>query len=158
MTMTLAVEAIVALLLIITICFCVSLTRRLKKLKSDEEFLRAVVADLMQATGKAENAIRTLKATAEECEHSIAERLKSADATMATLRNDLADADLVVSRLSQIAKVARDTGLKQPEEPAFRPVAATASTPRAVDGHAEETPVLGERAKSALRALRARAA
>ncbi|MEM9205480.1 MAG: DUF6468 domain-containing protein [Pseudomonadota bacterium] len=78
MSVTLIVELVVAILLATTIGYCIALSRKLQRLKTDEEAMREMVASLIQATGKAEYSIRALKATAEECEHTISDRLDAA--------------------------------------------------------------------------------
>ena len=58
----------VAILLVLTIGYCMLLNRRLKLLKSDEHSLRATISELVTATDIAERAIAGLKLTVEECE------------------------------------------------------------------------------------------
>ena len=44
-----AIEALVAVLLLITIGYCMLLNSRLKRLRSDEHSLKAVIAELITA-------------------------------------------------------------------------------------------------------------
>jgi hypothetical protein len=62
------IESLVALLLMLTVGYCMLLNRRLKLLKSDEHSLRATISELVTATDIAERAIAGLKLTVEECE------------------------------------------------------------------------------------------
>jgi Domain of unknown function (DUF6468) len=56
-----AIESLVAILLILTIAYCILLNRRLKRLKADEHSLKATIAELITATEIAERAIGGLK-------------------------------------------------------------------------------------------------
>ena len=51
------IEILVAILLVLTIGYCMRLNRRLKLLKSDEHSLRATISELVTATEIAERAI-----------------------------------------------------------------------------------------------------
>ena len=57
------IELLVTLLLMVTIGYCMLLNRRLKRLKSDEQSLRATISELVTATEIAERAIGGLKLT-----------------------------------------------------------------------------------------------
>jgi hypothetical protein len=59
-----AIESLVAILLILTIGYCMLLNTRLKRLKADEHSLKATIAELITATEIAERAIGGLKHTA----------------------------------------------------------------------------------------------
>src|SRR5258708_23790863 len=59
----LAIESLVAVLLVLTIGYCMLLNARLKRLKADEHSLKAVIAELITATEIAERAIGGLKHT-----------------------------------------------------------------------------------------------
>ena len=58
-----AIESLVAVLLMLTIGYCMLLNRRLKRLKADEHSLKATIAELITATEIAERAIGGLKHT-----------------------------------------------------------------------------------------------
>jgi hypothetical protein len=53
----LAIESLVAVLLMLTIGYCMLLNSRLKRLKADESSLKATIAELITATEIAERAI-----------------------------------------------------------------------------------------------------
>jgi hypothetical protein len=52
----LMIESLVAVLLLLTIAFCIVLNRRLKKLKADEQALKGTISELITATEIAERA------------------------------------------------------------------------------------------------------
>jgi hypothetical protein len=96
------IEILVAILLVLTIGYCMLLNRRLKLLKSDEHSLRATISELVTATEIAERAIAGLKLTVEECELGLGARLRSADRFTADLDRSVAAGQDLLDRLSQI--------------------------------------------------------
>ena len=91
MTIALAAELIVGILLVFTIAYCFVLNRRLKIFRADEEMMRDVIADLLQATARAEHAIHTLKATAEDCEETLSMRIRTGDVLIKQLEANVRD-------------------------------------------------------------------
>ena len=63
----LMIESLVAILLLLTIAFCVVLNSRLKKLKADEQALKGTIAELITATeiGQADIAVEAVLYEAE---------------------------------------------------------------------------------------------
>jgi hypothetical protein len=107
----LIIETFVAILLMLTIGYCMMLNRRLKLLKADEGALRVTIAELVTATEIAERAIAGLKITARECDLGLGERLNRAERLNVDLDRKLATGKEVLSHLSQIAAAGR-----RPEE------------------------------------------
>lgn len=103
----LMIESLVALLLMLTIGYCVILNRRLKRLKADEHALKATISELITATGIAERAVAGLKATARECEQTLGERLKAADHFCTDIGRQITAGEIVINRLSRIVVAAR---------------------------------------------------
>jgi hypothetical protein len=99
----LIIEILVAILLMLTIGYCMMLNRRLKLLKADEGALRVTIAELVTATEIAERAIAGLKVTARECDLGLGERLNRAERLNVDLDRKLATGKEVLSHLSQIA-------------------------------------------------------
>ena len=99
----LLIESTVAILLVITIVYCVLLERRLRRLRADEQSLRAVIAELMAATDIADRAICGLKVTVRECDQNLGERLRAAERFTASIAGQLAAGENLLRRLSQIA-------------------------------------------------------
>jgi hypothetical protein len=84
------IEMLVAILLVLTIGYCMLLNRRLKLLRADEDALRITIAELITATEIAERAIGGLKVTAHECEAGLGERLSRAERLCVELDRKLA--------------------------------------------------------------------
>ena len=73
-----AIESLVAILLMLTIGYCILLNKRLKRLKADEHSLKAVIAELITATEIAERAIGGLKLTVRDVNENLGSQLASA--------------------------------------------------------------------------------
>jgi chromosome segregation ATPase len=102
-----AIESIVALLLLTTIGYCMLLNSRLKRLKADESSLRATIGELITATEIAERAIGGLKVTVRDVNENLNAQLTAAGAISIQLKKQLAEGDNVVRRISKIASAAR---------------------------------------------------
>ena len=77
---TLAIEGLLIFLLMITIGYCFILDRRLKILRSGQTDLRKVISDLSRTTQTAQEAIAGLKATADDVDRKLTEKLDEARA------------------------------------------------------------------------------
>jgi hypothetical protein len=98
----LMIEILVAILLALTIGYCMMLNRRLKLLKADEHSLRATISELITATEIAERAIAGLKLTVDECEIGLGARLRGADRFTADLDRSVAAGQDLFDRLTRI--------------------------------------------------------
>jgi hypothetical protein len=105
----LVIEGLVAILLVLTIGYCMVLNSRLKMLKSDEQALKATISELITATEIAERAIAGLKLTVRDCDLSLGERLRNADQLSGEIARQIDDGKAVLERLTRIALAARPT-------------------------------------------------
>jgi hypothetical protein len=119
-----AIESLVAILLMLTIGYCILLNARLKRLKADEHSLKATIAELITATEIAERAIGGLKLTVRDVNENLGSQLTSAAELSLQLKKQLAEGDAVFRRLSRIAIAARPAS--EPEAAAPRISAAQA--------------------------------
>jgi hypothetical protein len=101
------IEGLVAILLVVTIGYCMMLNKRLKRLKADEQTLKATISELITATEIAERAIAGLKVTVQECDVGLGQRLKAAEQVAAALAGQTAAGTEVVNKLAQIVAVMR---------------------------------------------------
>jgi Domain of unknown function (DUF6468) len=115
----LAIESLVAVLLVLTIGYCMLLNARLKRLKADEHSLKAVIAELITATEIAERAIGGLKHTVRDVNENLGAQLAAATQMSEHLRKQLAEGDHVVRRLSKIAIAARPQASAEEEASEF---------------------------------------
>lgn len=121
LTLGVTIEIVVAILLVLTICYCVVLNKRLRRLRSDEEALRATIGELITATEIAERAIIALKNTAGDADKSLASKLAEAERFSRDLARQVNSGEVVLNRISQIAEAAaanRTAAEKQPIEQA----------------------------------------
>ena len=70
-----AIESLVAILLMLTIGYCMLLNARLKRLKADEHSLKATIGELITATEIAERAIGGLKHTVRDVNENLGNQL-----------------------------------------------------------------------------------
>jgi len=108
LSLGMVVEGLVALLLLLTIGYCVTLNRRLQRLRADEEMLRATISELITATEIAERAILGLKATANDCEKKISARLAEAGHASSRLSDQVSAGEEVFQKIAQITGAVRD--------------------------------------------------
>jgi Domain of unknown function (DUF6468) len=118
------IESLVAVLLLLTIGYCMLLNSRLKRLKADEHSLKATIGELITATEIAERAIGGLKLTVRDVNEHLGDQLTSAAKMSQQLKNQLAEGDNVIRRLSRIAIAARPAA--EPEQAAPKVSAANA--------------------------------
>ncbi|HET7888631.1 MAG TPA: DUF6468 domain-containing protein [Bradyrhizobium sp.] len=118
-----AIESLVAILLMLTIGYCMLLNKRLKRLRADEHSLKATIAELITATEIAERAIGGLKHTVRDVNENLGSQLAAATEMSTQLKKQLSECDNVVRRLSKIAIAAR------PSTSAVAPEPAPASAP-----------------------------
>ena len=135
-----AIESLVAVLLLLTIGYCMLLNARLKRLKADESSLKATIGELITATEIAERAISGLKLTVRDVNEHLGDQLASATDISHQLKNQLVEGDSVIRRLSKIAIAARPAVSAEaaaPRTSTAKAVAAAAqafSDRRKVDG------------------------
>ena len=118
------IEVLVAILLMLTIAYCMMLNRRLKLLRADEGALRVTIGELITATEIAERAIGGLKVTARDCELGLGERLTRAERVTADLDRKLLACKEVVEHMAWPSAAGRRT-----EEMSRRADAATPPVP-----------------------------
>ena len=121
-----AIESLVAMLLILTIGYCMVLNSRLKRLKADEHSLKATIAELITATEIAERAIGGLKHTVRDVNEHLGSQLTSAEKMSQQLKNQLAEGDNIFRRLSKIAVAARPATDAEPPPVASPPRVSSA--------------------------------
>lgn len=101
------VESAVAILLALTIGYCVLLNQRLKRLHQDKDVMRQMVADLVNATNLANQAIKELKASAVEADLTLTARLEEAERFGVELANHVNAGTVLMDRIARITTAAR---------------------------------------------------
>ena len=115
------IESLVAVLLMVTIGYCMLLNKRLKRLKADEHSLKATIGELITATEIAERAIGGLKHTVRDVNENLGNQLTSAAQLSLQLKKQLAEGDNILRRLSRIAIAARPAAEPVPEPESVAP-------------------------------------
>lgn len=102
------VESSVAILLATTIGYCVVLNQRLKRLHSDRDTLRKMIADLVQATGLANAAVHELKTAALEADTVLNGRLEEAEKFGVELANHVTAGQQLMDKIAKITSLTRN--------------------------------------------------
>jgi hypothetical protein len=127
----LMIESLVAVLLLLTIGYCVILNSRLKRLKADEQALKGTISELITATEIAGRAVAGLKATAQDCDGTLGERMRAAERLSIGMERQLKAGELLLSELVR-------SGIAPPPAPPVRPAApAKFPDPKAVAAAAQ---------------------
>jgi len=126
-----AIESLVAILLVLTIGYCMLLNNRLKRLKADEHSLKATIGELITATEIAERAIGGLKHTVRDVNENLGNQLTAAAQMSLQLKKQLVEGDNVFRRLSKIAIAARPAAEPEPAAPQMSTAKAVAAAARA---------------------------
>jgi peptidoglycan hydrolase CwlO-like protein len=103
------------------------LNKRLKRLKADEQSLKATIAELITATEIAERAIGGLKHTVRDVNQNLGGQITAAEQLTQQLKNQLMEGDAVIRRLSKIAIAARPTAAPETaaaKAPSAKPASA----------------------------------
>ena len=144
------IESLVAMLLMLTIGYCIVLNARLKRLKADEHSLKATIGELITATEIAERAIGGLKHTVRDVNEHLGNQLTSAAQMSEQLKKQLAESDNVFRRLSKIVVAARPLSEPEPMTPLapMTPVAPMAPRVSAAQQVAAAAQAFSERRRS----------
>ena len=111
----LVIESLVTVLLMLTIGYCMLLNKRLKRLKADEQSLKATIGELITATEIAERAIGGLKHTVRDVNENLGNQIVTATELSRHLSKQLTEGDAVLRRLSRIALAARPASAQEIE-------------------------------------------
>ncbi|HEX4408518.1 MAG TPA: DUF6468 domain-containing protein [Xanthobacteraceae bacterium] len=133
-SLAIMIDGMVAILLVLTICYCITLNRKLKLLKADEQSLRATISELVTATEIAERAIGGLKLTVHECDMSLGERLRKAERVSIEIDRAVVAGKDLVNRVSQMVAAGRSGArAKEADVVPIEVKAADASSTRPVE-------------------------
>jgi len=131
------IESLVAVLLMLTIGYCMVLNTRLKRLKADEHSLKATIGELITATEIAERAIGGLKHTVRDVNEHLGSQIAAATQMSMHLKSQLAEGDGIIRRLSKIAAAARPATQEAAPVPAAPKVSAAKAVAAAAQAFSE---------------------
>ncbi len=141
MSFALMIESLVAILLLVTIGYCVILNARLKRLKADEQALKATISELITATEIAGRAVAGLKATAQDADRTLGDRLRAAERVSVDLDRQIRGGEAMLGLLGH-------GGSAPPPAPSPAVVPADWPDPKAVAAAAQ---AFAERARGRAR-------
>lgn len=152
----LVIEGLVAVLLALTIGYCVVLNKRLIRLKADDSAMRGTIAELVTATEYAERAIKNLRSITQETNATLGEGLRASLDVTRDLDDQIARGEQVLGRIAQIAQLAESARKAPPKAEPQAPAEAAVQPIRREDV-SSRSPNRTAQAAQAL-ALRLRAA
>ena len=114
MSLGLAVEGLVTVLLGVTVGYCFILDKRLQRFRKDEGTIRQTVVELSLATERAEQAISGLRNTIAEADGNLAHRLHAAERFSLEFDAKMKSGDEVLGRIMKIVATARLAANEQP--------------------------------------------
>ncbi len=100
-----AIESLVAVLLAVTIGYCVLVNRKLVQLRSDQSELKAIVRDLHAATGQAERAIAGLHKSAHTAAESLGEQISRVRHLDGQLSTHISKGEVLLAKLAAMPQV-----------------------------------------------------
>lgn len=130
-----AMELLVAVLLLVTIGYCVVVHGKLKWLKSDQAKLIQVIGELNTATAKAEHAVAALSTVSSGAEKTLQIQLERSRDVTSELSTAIVEAEHFLAKITQIvqakeAAMARDqAAIRQTETLAAAAAPAVAPSP-----------------------------
>jgi hypothetical protein len=107
------VEGSVAVLLAVTIGYCVILNGRLKRLHADRDVLQKMVGDLVQATALANAAVMELKTAALDADTKLTARIEEASKYERDLSKHVASGSQLIEKIMRITAAARSQDLQE---------------------------------------------
>jgi hypothetical protein len=146
----LVIETLVAVLLGLTIGYCVILNRRLIRLKADESAMRGTIAELITATEFAERAIKNLRDITQQTNATLGEGLRASIDVTRDLDDQIARGEEVLDRIVQIAEVAdaaRQNVYREPQN--VEPFPREEAQPRSPNRTAQAAQALAMRLRAA---------
>src|SRR5690348_2438254 len=131
LSVPLAADEIVSVLLLITICYAISLSRKLSALRADKAALKALVGQLADASASAEAGVAGLRAAAHDIGRTLEKKLEEAE----SLREDLAymieRGGAAADRLEGTIRTRRETVKPEAAPPATPERSRVAPAPKA---------------------------
>jgi hypothetical protein len=105
----LVIESLVAVLLGLTIGYCIILNKKLQRLRADESSMRGTIAELITATEFAERAIKNLRDITQQTNATLGQGLRASIDVTRDLDDQIARGEEVLDRIALIAQAADTT-------------------------------------------------
>ena len=101
------VELLVAMLLVVTIGYCLVVNRKLERLRSDQSELKKFIRELNAATMHAERAIAGLQKSAGNAEEMLGSHVENARELSSRLAEGIADGEEIYAKLELFNQMQR---------------------------------------------------
>jgi hypothetical protein len=99
----LIVEGLVSALLVATIFYCISVNRKLERLRSEQKGMHSFIRELSVATGNADKAIQGLRATVQDSGAELAGQIDKGRNMSRLLKGEIENAEQTMSKLIVLA-------------------------------------------------------
>ena len=96
------IESLVAILLLLTILYCVRLNKQLNRLRADETSMKQTIAELVAATENAQRSIIGLKETVLDADEMLGDSLRKAEQYCSEIVKHTEAGTEVLSKITQI--------------------------------------------------------
>ena len=137
MSLPLAADGIVSILLLITICYAMVLSRKLNALRRDRTALKALVTQLADASASAEAGVAGLRATAHDIGRTLEKKLQDAQSLRDDLGYMIERGGATADRLEGTIRARRETASPEAAHPAKPERPRAAPAPAANASHSE---------------------
>ncbi len=107
LTPEMIMNIVVLLALFVTIVYAIRLSRQLSQVRGDQERLRKLIADLEKASDRAENAVKSMRETAEGSGDDLQDRINAARSLTDELEIMIEAGDSLAGRLELAAESSR---------------------------------------------------
>ena len=101
------VEGLVSVLLMATIFYCISVNRKLERLRHEQKGMHNFIRELSLATANADKAIKGLRSTVQDSGAELAGQIDKSQAMSRTLQSEIEKAGQVMNRLIVLSKRAQ---------------------------------------------------
>ncbi len=98
------IELLVAVLLAVTIAYCILVNRKLVQLRSDQSELKTIVRELHVATNQAEHAIAGLRQGAQNADRSLAQQIERVRELDEQIRTNVEKGEALLLKLSAVTR------------------------------------------------------
>jgi hypothetical protein len=115
------IESLVAILLLLTILYCVRLNKQLSQLRADETAMKTTVAELIAATENAQRSILGLKETVLDADEILGDRLRAAEKYCAEIVTHTEAGTEILHKITQIAGTRNEAPIVKPPKLAPKP-------------------------------------
>lgn len=123
-----AIEALVAVLLAVTIGYCVLVNRKLVQLRSDQSELKSIVRDLHAATHQAEQAIAGLRESAALADDSLGHQVERVRTLDKQLRANIGKGEALLAKLAAMPRAEQVERPVSPQKPKPQPASGSSSS------------------------------